>query len=55
LPQSSKPHAAKSRFALIFILARDERLTVRQLLQRVGGARGHFLPAGTADDIANTM
>jgi FMN-dependent oxidoreductase (nitrilotriacetate monooxygenase family) len=47
--------ANQSRFALIIDLARREQLTVRQLLQRVGGGRGHFLQAGTPSDIADTM
>ncbi|CDX51025.1 putative monooxygenase YxeK [Mesorhizobium plurifarium] len=51
----SRSQANKSRFALIVTLARREGLTVRQLLQRVGGGRGHFLQAGTATEIADTM
>lgn len=51
----SRSQANKSRFALIVTLARREGLTVRQLLQRVGGGRGHFLQAGTAAEIADTM
>jgi FMN-dependent oxidoreductase (nitrilotriacetate monooxygenase family) len=47
--------ANQSRFALIIDLARREQLTLRQLLQRVGGGRGHFLQAGTPSDIADTM
>ncbi|TPM94748.1 LLM class flavin-dependent oxidoreductase [Mesorhizobium sp. B2-1-3A] len=50
-----RSQANKSRFALIVTLARREGLTVRQLLQRVGGGRGHFLQAGTAAEIADTM
>jgi alkanesulfonate monooxygenase SsuD/methylene tetrahydromethanopterin reductase-like flavin-dependent oxidoreductase (luciferase family) len=45
----------KSRFGLIVKLARREHLTVRQLLTRVGGGRGHFVQAGTASEIADTM
>jgi alkanesulfonate monooxygenase SsuD/methylene tetrahydromethanopterin reductase-like flavin-dependent oxidoreductase (luciferase family) len=51
----TRSEANKSRFSLIVDLARRDRLTVRQLLQRVGGGRGHFLQAGTAKDIADTM
>ncbi len=51
----SRSQANKSRFSLIVTLARREGLTVRQLLQRVGGGRGHFLQAGTAVEIADTM
>lgn len=50
-----RTQANKSRFTLIVQLARRENLTLRQLLQRVGGGRGHFLLAGTAEDIADTM
>jgi N-acetyl-S-(2-succino)cysteine monooxygenase len=51
----SSSQANKSRFSLIVDLARRDHLTVRQLLQRVGGGRGHFLQAGTASEIADTM
>lgn len=51
----SRSEGNKSRFSLIVEIARRDRLTVRQLLQRVGGGRGHFVQAGTASDIADTM
>ncbi|MGV8950518.1 MAG: LLM class flavin-dependent oxidoreductase [Cypionkella sp.] len=51
----SQTQANKSRFTLIVQLARREDITLRQLLQRVGGGRGHYLLAGTAEDIADTM
>jgi FMN-dependent oxidoreductase (nitrilotriacetate monooxygenase family) len=45
----------KSRFALLVGLARRDGFTLRQLLRRVGGGRGHYLQAGTAADIADTL
>lgn len=59
LPEAIGDEAAteanKSRFTLLVRLARRDGLTVRQLLRRVGGGRGHYLQAGTAADIADTM
>lgn len=51
----TRSEANKSRFALLMRIARRENLTVRQLLQRVGGGRGHYLQAGTPEEIADTM
>lgn len=45
----------QSRFELIFELGRRERLTVRELLIRLGGGRGHRTFAGTPEQIADTM
>ena len=36
-------------------LARRERLTVRQLIGRLGGGRGHRTFAGTAEQVADTI
>jgi FMN-dependent oxidoreductase (nitrilotriacetate monooxygenase family) len=46
---------AKSRYTLIVELARRERLTVRQLIGRLGGGRGHRTFTGTPDQIADTI
>ncbi|MDQ7905110.1 LLM class flavin-dependent oxidoreductase [Phytohabitans sp. ZYX-F-186] len=46
---------AQSRFALVTDLARREGLTVRQLLGRLGGGRGHRTVTGTPAGIADTM
>ena len=47
--------ANQSRLTLILDLARRDHLTIRQLLRRIGGGRGHSLAAGTAADIADVM
>lgn len=47
--------AAKSRYSLIVNLARRERLTVRQLIGRLGGGRGHRTFAGTPEQVADAL
>ena len=46
-PMRRDPAATKSRFQLVADLARRESLTVRQLIARLGGGRGHRTFAGT--------
>jgi FMN-dependent oxidoreductase (nitrilotriacetate monooxygenase family) len=46
---------AKSRAALIVALARRDRLTVRQLLGRLGGGRGHWTFVGTPEQVADAL
>lgn len=55
LPSEDEIQGAKSRFTLIVDLARRERLTVRQLIARLGGGRGHRTFAGTAEQVADTI
>jgi FMN-dependent oxidoreductase (nitrilotriacetate monooxygenase family) len=43
------------RFALITDLAIRERLTVRQIVARLGGGRGHRVVVGTPEQIAASM
>jgi FMN-dependent oxidoreductase (nitrilotriacetate monooxygenase family) len=50
-----KLEGSQSRADLIIDLAVRERLTVRQVLSRLGGGRGHFEFAGTPDQIADTI
>ncbi|MGO4567762.1 LLM class flavin-dependent oxidoreductase [Rhizobium sp. 2YAF20] len=45
----------KSRRALFLELAARENLTLRQLYQRVAGARGHWQVVGTAQEIADEL
>lgn len=45
----------QSRFDLVVGLARRESLTVRQLLERLAGGRGHRVVAGTPVQIADTI
>ena len=46
---------AQSRFELITELARRDGLTVRQLIGRLGGGRGHRTFAGTPEQVADTI
>jgi FMN-dependent oxidoreductase (nitrilotriacetate monooxygenase family) len=46
---------AQSRYQLIIDLARRENLTVRQLIGRLGGGRGHRTFAGTPEQVADTI
>lgn len=55
LPSEDEIEGAKSRYTLIVQLARRERLTVRQLIARLGGGRGHRTFAGTPVQVADTI
>jgi FMN-dependent oxidoreductase (nitrilotriacetate monooxygenase family) len=55
LPSEDQIEGAKSRYTLIVNLARRERLTVRQLIGRLGGGRGHRTIAGTPDQVAEAI
>ncbi|GAA4228264.1 LLM class flavin-dependent oxidoreductase [Actinomadura meridiana] len=55
LPAEDEIEGAKSRYTLIVELARSENLTVRQLIGRLGGGRGHRTFAGTPEQIADTI
>jgi alkanesulfonate monooxygenase SsuD/methylene tetrahydromethanopterin reductase-like flavin-dependent oxidoreductase (luciferase family) len=46
---------AKSRYTLIVTLARREKLTVRQLIGRLGGGRGHRTFSGTPEQVADAI
>jgi FMN-dependent oxidoreductase (nitrilotriacetate monooxygenase family) len=46
---------SQSRSDLIIEMAEREHLTVRQILSRLGGGRGHFELAGTPEQIAGTI
>ncbi|MFF8472612.1 LLM class flavin-dependent oxidoreductase [Streptomyces sp. NPDC015414] len=52
LPPESAIEGAKSRYTLVVELARRERLTVRGLIGRLGGGRGHLTFAGTPEQVA---
>jgi FMN-dependent oxidoreductase (nitrilotriacetate monooxygenase family) len=45
----------RSRYELTLDMARKEQLTVRQLLNRLGGGRGHRTFAGTPEQIADSL
>ncbi|MEY2935354.1 MAG: hypothetical protein RL033_6103 [Pseudomonadota bacterium] len=55
LPSEDQIESQKSRYTLIVNLARRERLTVRQLLGRLGGGRGHRTFAGTPEQVADAI
>ncbi|GJF31628.1 monooxygenase [Kitasatospora sp. NE20-6] len=55
LPGEDEIEDSKSRFTLIVELARREKLTVRRLIGRLGGGRGHRTFAGTAVQVADTI
>lgn len=54
-PDPSTVEAARSRTGVILDLVRRERPTLRQLLARLAGARGHHTVAGTPEQIAALM
>ncbi|WP_104655763.1 LLM class flavin-dependent oxidoreductase [Ralstonia insidiosa] len=55
IPQLQTTNGSKSRQALMLDLARREQLTIRQLYQRVAGARGHWQVIGTPEQIADAL
>ncbi|MGW3019289.1 LLM class flavin-dependent oxidoreductase [Streptomyces longwoodensis] len=55
LPPESEIEGAKSRYTLVVELARRERLTVRRLIGRLGGGRGHLTFAGTPEQVADAI
>ena len=55
LPDEDEIEGAKSRYTLIVTLARRERLTVRQLIGRLGGGRGHRTFTGTPEQVADAI
>ncbi|MYS23027.1 FMN-dependent oxidoreductase, nitrilotriacetate monooxygenase family [Streptomyces sp. DvalAA-14] len=55
IPTEDEIEGAKSRYTLVVELARREHLTVRQLIGRLGGGRGHRTFAGTAEQVADTI
>ncbi|MGF6822044.1 FMN-dependent oxidoreductase (nitrilotriacetate monooxygenase family) [Microbacterium sp. ZKA21] len=55
LPSEDEIEGAKSRYTLIVALARRENLTVRELIGRLGGGRGHRTFTGTPVQVADTI
>jgi FMN-dependent oxidoreductase (nitrilotriacetate monooxygenase family) len=55
LPHLSQINGGKSRFQLLKDLADREQLTIRQLYQRIAGARGHREIIGTPSQIADQL
>ncbi|MGE0701607.1 MAG: LLM class flavin-dependent oxidoreductase [Hyphomicrobiaceae bacterium] len=54
-PDPSVNEAARSRTELIVGAVRRERPTLRQLLAKLAGARGHFVVAGTPEQVADLI
>ena len=54
-PDPSTVEAARSRTEVITGVVRTEKPTLRQLLAKLAGARGHYVVAGTAEDIADLI
>lgn len=55
LPPEEEIEGAKSRRTLIVAWARRDNLTVRQLIGRLGGGRGHRTFTGTPVQVADTI
>ncbi|MBD1592968.1 LLM class flavin-dependent oxidoreductase [Arthrobacter sp. S1_S22] len=55
LPSEDEIEGAKSRYTLIVNLARREDLTVRQLIGRLGGGRGHRTFSGPPEQVADAI
>jgi FMN-dependent oxidoreductase (nitrilotriacetate monooxygenase family) len=55
LPDESEIEDFKSRYSLIVELGRSEKLTIRQLIGRLGGGRGHYTFTGTPEQVANKI
>lgn len=54
-PDPGSVEAARSRTEVIINLVRRDRPTLRQLLGYLAGARGHYVTAGTPEQIADLM
>jgi FMN-dependent oxidoreductase (nitrilotriacetate monooxygenase family) len=55
LPPPTLINGAQSRYELVVDLARRDGLTVRELIGRLGGGRGHRTFAGTPEQVADTI
>jgi FMN-dependent oxidoreductase (nitrilotriacetate monooxygenase family) len=54
-PDPSTVQSARSRTEVILGVVRNERPTMRQLLAKLAGARGHFTFTGTPEQCANLL
>jgi FMN-dependent oxidoreductase (nitrilotriacetate monooxygenase family) len=54
-PDPASVEAARSRTEVIIGLVRREKLTLRQLLGYMAGARGHFVTVGSPEQIADLI
>ncbi|TXR50432.1 LLM class flavin-dependent oxidoreductase [Phyllobacterium endophyticum] len=54
-PDIASIEGHRSRSALVVELARREKLTIREVLQRLAGARGHQTIVGSAEQVADRI
>lgn len=54
-PDPTQVEASKSRATGYVAVALNESLTLRQLLQKLAGARGHFTATGTPEQVADII
>ena len=54
-PSPAANESSRGRTELIVGAVERERLTMRQLLAKLAGARGHFVMAGTPEQVADTI
>jgi FMN-dependent oxidoreductase (nitrilotriacetate monooxygenase family) len=54
-PDPADNQSSRGRTELIVGAVRRDRLTMRQLLAKLAGARGHFVMAGTPEQVADTI
>ncbi len=54
-PDPSKNEGSRSRSELILGAVRRDKLTLRQLLAKLAGARGHYVMAGTPEQVADLI
>jgi FMN-dependent oxidoreductase (nitrilotriacetate monooxygenase family) len=55
LPGEDAVNGGKGRFRVVTDMARSEDLTVRQLIGRLAGARGHWTMVGTPEQVADGL
>jgi FMN-dependent oxidoreductase (nitrilotriacetate monooxygenase family) len=55
LPGEESVNGGKSRFSLVVDLARAEDLTIRRLIGRLAGGRGHRTLVGTPEQVADDL
>lgn len=55
LPDLPDVQSHQSRYQLVVDLARREKLTIRQLIGRLGGGRGHRVVAGAPEQVADQI
>jgi FMN-dependent oxidoreductase (nitrilotriacetate monooxygenase family) len=55
LPDPAQIEGSRARYELIVDLGRSEHLTVRQVIARLGGGRGHRTIVGTAEQVADDI